>query len=87
MNTSCTTNLNLFQLQTQEITCSTSQLKVSPVVLYQRLGHPSQQTLALIIKNTKMNLSANIPACVACVVGKSWKLPFSDSQTIYTSPL
>lgn len=34
-----------------------------------------------------MNVSSNMLHCVGCAAGKSCKLPFSKSQSTYTSPL
>lgn len=72
---------------TVDMSYSVGQVKVSSFLLHQRLGHPSTQTLSLVIKNNNLYVSYDISSCVACAVGKSCKLPFSKSQTIYISPI
>lgn len=67
----CIPNPIVIELPTPHISCSLNQLKVSFVFLHHRLGDSSSQTLSLIIKNNNMCVSATIPACVACVVGKN----------------
>lgn len=67
----CIMYLNFSELQTQKLSCSVSQVEVSSVILHQRLGHPSQQTLTLIIKNKNMSLFANMCVCVSCVVRRA----------------
>lgn len=75
----CTSNIVVVESPTPHIYLSLNQLKMSSVVLDQQLVHSSSQTFAVIIKNNNKTRSATILTCVACVVGESCKLPFSES--------
>lgn len=71
--------------QLEHMTFNMNQLKLSPVILHQQLGHPSPQTVSLINKQNTLNLNATIIACT--VAGKSCKLPFLDSHIEYHAVL
>ncbi|KAE8727992.1 putative catalytic [Hibiscus syriacus] len=54
---------------------------------HRRLGHPSFDTLNKIARLVDVKLSFDVnKVCSACHVGKSHKLPFSQSNTEYSSP-
>ncbi|KAL4376068.1 hypothetical protein GQ457_02G029640 [Hibiscus cannabinus] len=60
-------------------------------VWHRRLGHPSNSTLLKMIKlcipfDGNKIFGSDI-SCVACKLGKSCKLPFSLSSTVYVKPL
>lgn len=38
-------------------------------------------------QDKNMFVTSSIDKCVACAVGKSCKLPFSESHSVYASPL
>lgn len=48
---------------------------------------PSAQTLAFIIRNNNIFVLSDTLHCSACDVGKSCKLPFQTSVSVYKSPL
>ncbi|KAE8667725.1 hypothetical protein F3Y22_tig00112383pilonHSYRG00494 [Hibiscus syriacus] len=58
---------------------------------HKRLGHPAHPVLVQACKQvgvmfTSRNNTVGNSICVACRLGKSHKLPFNQSQTVYTTP-
>ncbi|KAE8692320.1 hypothetical protein F3Y22_tig00110840pilonHSYRG00040 [Hibiscus syriacus] len=54
---------------------------------HRRLGHPAHGTLERICKSIHIVVDKNLnEQCVACHMGKSHRLPFTDSDTVYTTP-
>lgn len=43
--------------------------------------------MSLIMKYNNLFVTFDSYQCVACAIGKSGKLPFSDYSLVYTSPL
>lgn len=60
----------------------------SPVLWHNRLGHPCATTLANVLRSCNVSFkSVSLPnICTACHLGKSHKLPFNSSKTVYSSP-
>ena len=59
-------------------------------VWHQRLGHPSSRLLALLNERHVINITLWISKpkiCVSCQMGKSCKLPFSNSNKVSKFPL
>lgn len=79
-------SVNDTMLNDTEMCCFSGKLKMNFSVLHQRLGHPSNQTLSLVAKSNNLVVISDPGQCVVCAVGKSCKLPFSDSSSVYTSP-
>lgn len=67
----------------QTFSCSTFELR------HNRLGHPSEKIVKSVLNQ------CNIPYinkeqssfCPACCLGKIHRLPFTKSETVYSSPL
>ena len=56
---------------------------------HNRLGHPSAQTLRILLINNGLscNNSANfVNSCILCLHGKMHRLPFPSSRFVATSP-
>ncbi|KAE8657094.1 hypothetical protein F3Y22_tig00116997pilonHSYRG00993 [Hibiscus syriacus] len=54
---------------------------------HRRLGHPAFSTLKLVCNSIAIDIPSNAnQLCVACCLGKSHKLPFVDSTTVYDEP-
>ncbi|KAG8476579.1 hypothetical protein CXB51_033494 [Gossypium anomalum] len=55
---------------------------------YRRLGHPSSTVVNSVLKACNISVPSNKISriCTACQQGKSHKLPFSPSTTVYTCP-
>ncbi|KAE8693687.1 hypothetical protein F3Y22_tig00110794pilonHSYRG00085 [Hibiscus syriacus] len=54
---------------------------------HRRLGHPAAPVLANLSSELGFKLKIDVnKACTACYIGKSHKLPFGESNTVYSSP-
>lgn len=64
------------------------QPSVSVSLWHDRLGHPCSATLTCVLKSCGVLFKRdNLQVlCGSCQLGKSHKLPFKSSQTVYTSP-
>ncbi|KAG8484431.1 hypothetical protein CXB51_022868 [Gossypium anomalum] len=61
----------------------------SPTELWhRRLGHPCSSVLGVVLRNCNISFNKNVVSsvCSACQIGKAHKLPFSPSQTVYSTP-
>lgn len=67
--------------------CFSGQFNFWSSVLHQRLGHPSAQALDFIKINNNMSVLFDNSHCSDWAIGKSCKLPFQSSKSVYTSPL
>ena len=56
---------------------------------HRKLGHPTLSTVKQVLSNCnlKFSMNENEHICSACQLGKSYKLFFSNSLTIYNDPL
>lgn len=58
---------------------------------HNRLGHPAAPVVTKVLNNCKIpftkGLDVVVDKCLACCKGKSHKLPYSASSTVYTKPL
>lgn len=73
----------------EHMTCFAGQikLKVSSSIRHQSLGHSTSSILDLVVKSNNMNVLSDLQHCEACAIGKRCKLPFTDSQSVYSYPL
>ncbi|GMJ02624.1 hypothetical protein HRI_003931600 [Hibiscus trionum] len=55
---------------------------------HRRLGHPAHETLMKVCRDANIVLTTkdNKVVCVACQMGKSHKLPFQASESVYHDP-
>lgn len=62
--------------------------KISIVDLWdKRLGHPAFPIIKNVLNRIFVTTSDVLTPCVVCLRGKSHKLPFKSSNTVYFSPL
>ena len=56
---------------------------------HKRLGHPANKVVKIVFSqfNEKLSVSNDFSFCHACQLGKSHKLSFPLSDTVYTTPL
>ncbi|KAG8479468.1 hypothetical protein CXB51_029816 [Gossypium anomalum] len=73
--------------QSQSPVIYTAQV-LSPVLWHNRLGHPCVTTLTKVLRSCNVSFkNISLPnICTVCQLGKSHKLPFTSSQTVYSSP-
>ncbi|KAG8472493.1 hypothetical protein CXB51_034175 [Gossypium anomalum] len=75
-------------LQVNPVSVCHAQLSSDPLLWHNRLGHPCNNVLARVLKNCNVSFKHScLPTvCSACQLGKSHKLPFSASKTVYSLP-
>ncbi|KAA3477498.1 Retrovirus-related Pol polyprotein from transposon TNT 1-94 [Gossypium australe] len=67
---------------------NTVQATSSFALWHNRLGHPCRDTLAHVLRSCNVNFkysNLHLP-CTPCKLGKSHKLPFNSSKTVYSFP-
>ncbi|KAG8501432.1 hypothetical protein CXB51_003747 [Gossypium anomalum] len=74
--------------QVDPVSVCHAQLSSDPLLWHNRLGHPCNNVLARVLKNCNVSFKHScLPTvCSACQLGKSHKLPFSASKTVYSLP-
>lgn len=67
--------------------CNTSRISV-PLLWHQWLGHPCNSVLSKVLRSCNISFKNNyLPSvCSTCQLGKSHKLSFSTSTTVYFVP-
>ncbi|KAG8486207.1 hypothetical protein CXB51_019494 [Gossypium anomalum] len=65
-----------------------AQLSPDPLLWHNRLGHPCNNVFARVLQSCNVSFKYNClsTVCSACQLGKSHKLPFSASKTVYPLP-
>jgi len=54
---------------------------------HKRFGHANSNVIHRIMKQCNLHIPAKQQFCDTCVISKAHQLPFTDSVTVYTSPL
>lgn len=84
--------INVSQLSRSKLQCLTMTVgvKATPPIWHLRLGHPSDSVLQRVLRQHSLPIHGfpiNDTICVACQLGKSKHLTFSDSLRETTCPL
>jgi len=54
---------------------------------HKRFGHANSNVIHRIMKQCNLHIPAKQQFCDTCAISKAYQLPFTDSATVYTSPL